>query len=185
MSTNKSTPAAPTVQPVSRATLKPALPSWLLQGKRTDTFKDKSRRIANAKAASRGIRFFPVILIATALTLPSLAMAAPPAQPIYYYGGVNNAQSANAPAIPEAGFVLLTTIPINGNRATVEVQNQSAGTIQLVLDDGLGTAGTVGSTLLNHGTGANTAGQTWTSDTFKGRARIYGAAGAQVLARQN
>lgn len=115
----------------------------------------------------------------------SLAMAAPPAQPVYNWGGVN-ADVSSAPAtIPEATFVLLATLPLNGNRAQVEVQNQSAALIQVVLDDGAATAGTLSSILLNPGTGANTAGQTWTSTAFRGRVRVYGATGAQVMARQN
>ena len=127
-----------------------------------------------------------LILIAGLLIgLHSYAMAAPPAQPVYNWGGVN-ADVSSAPAtVPEATFVLLATIPINGNRSTVEVQNQSAALIQVVLDDGSGTAGTISSYLLGPGTGANTAGGVWNSQTFKGRVRVYGATGAQVMARQN
>jgi hypothetical protein len=125
------------------------------------------------------------LLILGAMTFPVMAEAAPPAQPVYDYGGVN-ADVSSAPAtIPEATFVLLATVPINGNRVAVEVQNQSAAIIQVVLDDGAATAGTLSSILLNPGTGANTAGLTWLSTTFKGRVRVYGATGAQVMARQN
>lgn len=119
------------------------------------------------------------------LASAGLAHAAPPAQATYNWGGVN-ADVSSAPAtVPEATFVLLATIPINGNRVVVEIQNQSAAMIQLVLDDGAGTAGTVSSILLSPNSGANTAGSIWASSTFKGRVRVYGATGAQVMARQN
>lgn len=117
--------------------------------------------------------------------LHSYAMAAPPpAQPVYQWGGVN-ADVSSAPAtVPEATFVLLATVPLIGNRASVEVQNQSAGIIQVVLDDGAGTAGTISSILLTGGT-ANSGNGVWNSNTFKGRVRVYGVTGAQVMARQN
>lgn len=126
-----------------------------------------------------------LLLAALAIGLPSLAMAAPPAQPVYQWGGTPVDTSSAPATVPEGGFSLLATVAINGNRASVEVQNQSAAMIQLVLDDGAATAGTISSVLLSPNTGANTAGSIWNSNTFKGRVRVYGAAGAQVMARQN
>lgn len=90
-----------------------------------------------------------------------------------------NDYSSNPAAVPIAGLVLLATVPLNERRASVEVQNQSAGTIQVVRDDGSATAGTVSSVLLA-GSGAGSQGGGWSSATFKGRVLVYGASGAQV-----
>lgn len=97
--------------------------------------------------------------------------------------GIDEDYSANAAAVPIVGLVLLATVPVTGHRSVVEVQNQSAGTIQVVRDDGAGTAGTVSSILLA-GSGAGAQGGGWSSTTFKGRIRVYGASGAQVSAFQ-
>jgi hypothetical protein len=131
-------------------------------------------------------RISQILILFAALGFGSVAHAAgpPPAQAIYNWGGVNADVSSTPATIPEATFVLLATIPIAA-RSTVEVQNQSAALIQVVLDDGAATAGTQSSILLNPGTGANTGGTDWVSNTFKGRVRVYGATGAQVMARQN
>lgn len=90
--------------------------------------------------------------------------------------------SANPATIPIATFVLLTTVPATPNRAFVEVQNQSAAMIQLVRDDG--TGGNPTTILMASGGAAGTQGGGWSSSTFKGRVRIYGASGAQVAAYQ-
>lgn len=90
--------------------------------------------------------------------------------------------SANAATIPMAGFVLLTTVPATATRAGVEVQNQSAGTVQMVRDDGTGANQTT--ILISPGAGVGTQGGGWSSNTFKGRVRVYGATGAQVAADQ-
>lgn len=97
--------------------------------------------------------------------------------------GNNEDYSANAPSLPPAGTVLLTTVPVTPSRRSIEVQNQSAGTIQVVRDDGAGGAGTVSSVLLA-GSGAGAQGGSWSSTTFKGRILIYGASGAQISAFQ-
>lgn len=120
-----------------------------------------------------------------ALTYPVMSEAAPPAQPVYQWGGVNADVSSAQPTIPPVSTVVLATIPLNGNRASVEVQNQSAAMVYAVLDDGAATAGTISVILLLPGTGANTPGQVWNSNTFRGRVRVYGTTGAQVMARQN
>jgi hypothetical protein len=90
--------------------------------------------------------------------------------------------SANAAAVPIAGLVLLATVPATPSRAYVEVQNQSAGQIQLVRDDGAGA--NQSSVLLASG-GANAQGGGWSSTTFKGRVRVYGVTGSQVSAFQD
>ena len=99
------------------------------------------------------------------------------------WGSIADDSSANAAAVPISGFVLLATVPMSQFRNAVEVQNQSASTIQVVRDDGAGTAGTISSILLA-GSGANAQGGGWSSTTFKGRIRVYGASGAQVSAFQ-
>lgn len=99
------------------------------------------------------------------------------------FAPIANDFSVNAPAVPIGGLTLLLTIPVTERRALVEVQNQSAATIQVVRDDGAGTTGTVSSILLS-GAGAGSQGGGWSSATFKGRVRVYGAAGAQIAAYQ-
>jgi hypothetical protein len=85
--------------------------------------------------------------------------------------------SANASAVPVIGsFVALTTLPVTPARASVEVQNQSAGVIQIVRDDGTGANKT---SLFLYGPNS------WKSTTFKGRLTIYGISGAQVAAYQD
>lgn len=90
--------------------------------------------------------------------------------------------SVNAATIPSSGFVLLQTVPVTCYRSSIEVQNQSAGTIQIVRDDGNGN--NQSTVLLAPGSAANTQGGSWGSQTFKGRVRIYGASGAQVAVFQ-
>lgn len=90
--------------------------------------------------------------------------------------------SANAATIPMSGFVLLATIPATPSRASAEVQNQSAGTLQIVRDDGSG--GNQTSILIGSGGGAGAQGGGWSSNTFKGRIRVYGLTGSQVAADQ-
>lgn len=89
--------------------------------------------------------------------------------------------SANPGSV--AGLTLLATVPATASRVAVEVQNQSAGTITVVRDDGTGAAGTV-SMILLAGAGAGAQGGGWSSTTFKGRLLVYGTAGAQVSAFQ-
>ena len=99
-------------------------------------------------------------------------------------GGIAPADySANAATVPMSGLVLLATIPATASRASVEVQNQSAGTVQVVRDDGNGTSGTVSSIILA-GSGAGLQGGGWSSTSFKGRVRIFGASGSQIAAFQ-
>lgn len=101
---------------------------------------------------------------------------------IRHAGGTGANFSANASAIPVAGFALLTTVPANPQRVSVEVQNQSASVIQVVRDDGADNERVT--TLLATGGSAGTPGAQWFSLTFKGRVRVYGPAGSQVSACQ-
>ena len=101
---------------------------------------------------------------------------------IRHAGGTGANYSVNPAAIPIATYVLLTTIPANPQRVSVEVQNQSASTIQVVRDDGGGQEQVT--TLLAPGGGAGSQGATWHSLTFKGRVRVYGPTGSQVSACQ-
>lgn len=87
--------------------------------------------------------------------------------------------SANQPAVAAH---LLSTVPANPLRNSVEVQNQSAEIIQVWLDDGNATAGTLSVLLLAPGSGANTQGADWQSSTFKGRVRVYSATAADQVA---
>lgn len=102
--------------------------------------------------------------------------------PTVQAGSTGTDFSANAATIPMSGFSLLATIPATPGRAGVEIQNQSAGTLQVVRDDGAGANQTT--ILLGPGAGVGTQGGGWSSNTFKGRIRVYGAAGSQVSADQ-
>lgn len=104
-------------------------------------------------------------------------------QPVVSGGSTGFDYSANAATIPIGGYTLLATIPATPNRAYCEVQNQSAGTLQVVRDDGAGNNQT--SILLASGGGAGQQGGDWSSTTFKGRIRVYGAGGAQVAVFQD
>ena len=92
--------------------------------------------------------------------------------------------SVNASAVPVAGWVLLQTINVNARRNFVEIQNQSTSTIQIVRDDGTGANVT---SMFAAGAGVSPGqGGGWTSDTFKGRLKIYGpAAGLEVAAYED
>lgn len=79
--------------------------------------------------------------------------------------------SANKPAF---FTTLLGTLPVNASRALGECQNQSANTLQVVLDDGLGNNISIG--LLAPG-GAGKQGGSWWSNTFKGRVRVFSNSG--------
>jgi hypothetical protein len=103
--------------------------------------------------------------------------------PISFGGTTGTDYSANAATIPISTFVLLATIPATSGRNYVEVQNQSAGTLQMVRDDGAGA--NQSTVLLAPGAGAGQQGGGWSSSTFKGRIRVYGASGAQVSAFQD
>lgn len=89
--------------------------------------------------------------------------------------------SANGVAVPTDTPLL--TIPANPNRLAVEIQNQSAVQIQVVRDNGSGTQAT--SILLSPGTAAGQAGRSWSSNTFRGRVRVYAPSGSQVAAYED
>ncbi len=97
-----------------------------------------------------------------------------------------NGVGAEVSTVQPTLLTLLDTYTVT-NAGEYYVQNQSAGTLQVVFDDGAGTAGTVSVQLLGPGASANTQG----GDTsppmawFVGRVRVYGAAGAQHMARHN
>jgi hypothetical protein len=117
------------------------------------------------------------------MRLVILALALGFASPAFGQGAGTGADfSANPATIPMTGFVLLQTIPATPGRQNVEIQNQSGGLIQVVRDDGSGNNQT--SFMLGSGGGIGLQGGDWSSGTFKGRIRLYGAAGSQVAAGQ-
>jgi hypothetical protein len=89
--------------------------------------------------------------------------------------------SANPATVPTG--TPLVTIPVTPGRAFVEVQNQSAVNLQLVRDDGTGANQTT--IIMAPATAAGGQGGGWSSATFKGRVRVFGAAGSQVSAYQD
>lgn len=95
-------------------------------------------------------------------------------------GGLGIDASGSAPAVSAN---ILATLAVNGKRALVEAQNQSATQMQLVLDDG--ASGTPSIFLLSAATGDNVPGGTWSDTTFKGRVRIACASsGKQCMLRE-
>lgn len=100
--------------------------------------------------------------------------------PVVQGGSTGTDFSVNAAAVSGAP---LLTIPTTPGRAYVEVQNQSAATLQLVRDDGAGNNQT--SILIAPGAGAGQQGGGWSSATFKGRVRVYGPVGSQISAYQD
>lgn len=91
--------------------------------------------------------------------------------------------SANAPVIGSLG-TLLTTIGVNPSRNAAMVQNQSAAVIYVVLDDGI--SGTISVIALDPGAAAGRQGGSWDTRPIlhKGRIRVYGTAGSQIMAGQ-
>lgn len=79
-----------------------------------------------------------------------------------------------------AGAVLLATVPANGLRIGFLVQQQSAGVIWVVLDDG--EDGTPSTIVLDPAAGANRQGGSvdLSSCPHSGQIRVYGATGSQV-----
>jgi len=98
-------------------------------------------------------------------------------------GSTGTDYSINASTIPASGLSILQTIAANASRLYVEVQNQSANTVQVVRDDGAGNNQTT--ILLASGGSAGAQGGGWSSNTFKGRVRIYGVTGSQIAAYQD
>lgn len=97
-----------------------------------------------------------------------------------YIGGSTGADySANRPANPPAGLTLVATAPVNATRSKITVQNQDANQIIVVRDNGAN--GAVSFVYLAPGLGLGQQGQSWDSNTFKGRVRVYGI-GAAVQA---
>lgn len=95
-----------------------------------------------------------------------------PANGTQNFGGTTGADySSNKPAL--AANQQGTTAPVNYARNSIEVQNQSAEQIQVVLDDGAG--GNLSVMLLESAGSGNVAGGDWRSTTFKGRVRVFAA----------
>lgn len=91
-------------------------------------------------------------------------------------GSTGNDASNNPPATLAN---LIKTVAVNGSRAFIEVQNQDAALIQVVLDDGTGANQSI---ILLNTAGANTGGGDWSSTSFKGRLRIFSSvANPQVM----
>lgn len=95
-------------------------------------------------------------------------------------GGLGIDGSGSAPAVAAN---ILATLAVNGKRAYVEAQNQSATLMQVVLDDG--ATGTPSIFLLSAATGDGIPGGSWSDTTFKGRVRIACAsASKQCMLRE-
>lgn len=104
----------------------------------------------------------------------------PLVQTVLQAGSTGTDYSASAATVPTG--TPLVTIPATAGRAFVEVQNQSVGNLQLVRDDGTGANQTT--IIMAPAATAGGQGGGWSSATFKGRIRVFGAAGAQVAAYQ-
>lgn len=90
-------------------------------------------------------------------------------------GSLGVDRSVNGAAVPLAGYSLALTIPVNQKRNFIEVQNQSTDLIQMVRDNPapVGDGTQVTSIMLTGAPVAGGQGGNWTSDTFKGRVRVY------------
>jgi hypothetical protein len=129
-------------------------------------------------AATAAAQATIITALASLLTgLGSVGLA--PHSAVLQAGSTGTDYSSSEPA---ASGTLLATIPATTTRAYVEVQNQSAGQLEVLRDDGAGNNLTM---ILLAPAGANAPGGDWVSSTFKGRIRIYGASGAQFAAYQD
>lgn len=105
--------------------------------------------------------------------------------PITFAGSTGVDRSANAIAQPPAANLLLT-IAVNAGRNFVEIQNQSIDQIYVVRDDGLGTVASITNIVLAPASATPGQGSNWTSNTFKGRLRVYsGNAASKVGAYED
>lgn len=94
-------------------------------------------------------------------------------------GGIGTDYSANKPSLPAD---LLATVPATPARNSVEIQNDSADPLAVVLDDGSG--GQVSIWILGPIPATGPRAE-WRSQTFKGRVQVYGASPTdQVAVRQ-
>jgi hypothetical protein len=89
--------------------------------------------------------------------------------------------SGTPPTVPASGYVALQTIPTNHSRREVEIQNQSASILQVVVDDGAGGNATC---WLLAPAGAGLPGQSWMRISERARIIIYGPTSAQFAARE-
>lgn len=104
--------------------------------------------------------------------------------------------SINVPTIPAVGsnfpgtgtyanYVLVTTVPVNSNRVSIDVENPSGDNILLIRDDGVSNIGSVpvNASLipLAPGNGPGTQGGSWTSVTFKGRVQVYAPSSSDFI----
>ena len=114
--------------------------------------------------------------------------------------GADFSSAAGAPALPNVGaafanagpyanFVLAATCPAAPGRKQIDVENNSGGTIAVILDDGTANSGALANASvfsLAGGAGAGSQGGSWVSTVERGRVQIYASAtSAQVMVRQN
>lgn len=117
-----------------------------------------------------------VIAASTGIKAVRVGVATGNPVPTISSGSTGTDYSVNPATIPMSGLALLITIPVNLLRYGFGIQNQAATQMQIVRDDGAGA---------NQTTILLPAGNTYTSSAFKGRIRIYGAAGSQVSAYED
>ena len=112
------------------------------------------------------------------LEIEGAAVSATNPLPVTTVGATGTDASGAAPSI---GNVLMTFTVTNPGR--YRVQNQSAATLQVVMDDG--ATGTPSILLLAPGAGAGQQGGDTSPEIswFTGRIRVCGAAGSQFMAR--
>lgn len=116
---------------------------------------------------------------AALLALPTIARAqTTPCTPTGYLK-CGNDDSANKPAVPITGYVLIATVPAT-SRAAVEIDNQSTDLIEVVRDDGAGN--NVSIVMLAGASVAGGQGGGWASQTFWGRIRVYAPSSTDQVA---
>ena len=115
------------------------------------------------------MRRFLIPALAGALALPAGgAWAQSPC--VVGYLACGQDYSANPATVPLSGYVLIATIPAT-LRGSLEIENQSTDTVQVVRDDGFGNQ--LSSIMLAPAPGVGAQGGSWSSTTFRGRVRVY------------
>lgn len=126
----------------------------------------------------------------------TVAVAASGAGILAASGSLGADNSANKPALPNVGanfgasgvyanYLLITTVPANPSRLSIDVENTSGAQIVIVRDDGTAASGAApvnaSAFVLAGGAAAGAQGGSWTSQTFKGRVQVYApSSSAQV-----
>ncbi len=145
-----------------------ALALSLIVGAHAQTYKDSAGTVVQgvASAGSKGADYS-----ANQPTLPNV--------------GANFGLSG-----PYAGYVLISTVPANPARFSIDIENNGGSQIAILLDDGAAANGSLPANAtvfpLAGGSSQGSQGGSWVSLVEKGRVQVFAPfASAQVAVRQN